>query len=92
MISAVAPGISGALLTTDAGLAVAIPSIIFYNILSGIIRRHVVVLENFEDQFLTEIARLHTIQEQPRMPAPPAYPPPPQSEFRFDAPAPGGNP
>ena len=94
MISAVAPGISGALLTTVAGLAVAIPSIVFYNILAGIIRRHVVVLENFEDQFLTEIARLHTAQEQPRVPAqaPSPYPPPPQSEFRFDAPAPGGNP
>lgn len=94
MISAVAPGISGALLTTVAGLAVAIPSIVCYNILAGIIRRHVVVLENFEDQFLTEIARLHTAQEQPRVPPPaaPVFPAPPQSEFRFDAPAPGGTP
>ena len=63
MISAVAPGISGALLTTVAGLAVAIPSIIFYNILSGMIRRHVVVLENFEDQFLTDIVTLHAAPE-----------------------------
>lgn len=94
MISAVAPGISGALLTTVAGLAVAIPATIAYNVLAGIIRRHVVVLENFEDQFLTEIARLHTAQEQPRVPPPaaPVFPAPPQSEFRFDAPAPGGTP
>ena len=66
MISAVAPGISGALLTTVAGLAVAIPSIVFYNILSGIIRRHVVTLENFEDMFLTEIASLHAAPESAR--------------------------
>ena len=73
MISAVAPGISGALLTTVAGLAVAIPSIIFYNILSGIIRRHVVVLENFEDQFLTDVANLHAAPESVR-PQPGAVP------------------
>ena len=73
MISAVAPGISGALLTTVAGLAVAIPSIIFYNILAGIIRRHVVVLENFEDQFLTDIATLHAAPESAR-PQPGAAP------------------
>lgn len=65
MISAVAPGISGALLTTVAGLAVAIPSTLCYNFLAGVIRRHVVTLENFEDQFLTEISSLHAKLDEP---------------------------
>lgn len=65
MISAVAPGISGALLTTVAGLIVAIPSTIFYNILAGIIRRHVVALENFEDEFMTDVIRLHSQPDGP---------------------------
>ena len=65
MISAVAPGISGALLTTVAGLVVAIPSTIFYNILAGVIRRHVVALENFEEEFMTGVIRLHALPDGP---------------------------
>ena len=74
MISNVAPGIAGALLTTVAGLAVAIPSTIFYNILAGIIRRHVVALENFEDSFIGDIIRIHALPPGTSAPVPVAAP------------------
>lgn len=46
-ISALAPGVSGALLTTVVGLLVAIPSLIGYNILTNYIRQLTVDMENF---------------------------------------------
>ena len=70
MISAVAPGISGALLTTVAGLLVAIPATVAYNVLAGVIRRHVVALENFEDSFMTDVVRLHAMPDAPASPIP----------------------
>jgi len=59
MISAVAPGISGALLTTVVGLLVAIPSAIGYNALSDRVRELVVEMENFVDEFMADISRIH---------------------------------
>ncbi len=47
LLSAVAPGISGALMTTVVGLLVALPSAIGYNTLSGRIRRLSVMMDNF---------------------------------------------
>lgn len=83
MISAVAPGISGALLTTVAGLVVAIPCTVFYNILAGIIRRHVVALSNFEDSFLDDIVHLHALPDTPQ----PSQPPQPFQTYNDATPA-----
>ncbi len=62
MISQVAPGISSALLTTVAGLVVAIPSSVGYNFLADAIRAHVVEMENFLDEFCLSVSRIHAIQ------------------------------
>lgn len=56
-LSAVAPGISGALLTTVVGLLVAIPSSIGYNILAGKIRTLAVQMDNFAQEFVAELQR-----------------------------------
>ena len=56
-LSAVAPGISGALLTTVAGLLVALPSAIGYNMLSDSIRRMTVQMDNFSQEMLSDIER-----------------------------------
>lgn len=59
MLSKVAPGISGALLTTVIGLLVAIPSSVGYNVLIGRIRHLVVDMENFSEEFLSDIERYY---------------------------------
>jgi len=59
MLSAVAPGISGALLTTVVGLLVALPSAIGYNMLSDQIRRLSVEMDNFVQEFMSDIERLY---------------------------------
>ncbi len=56
-LSAVAPGISGALLTTVVGLLVAIPSSIGYNMLAGRIRQLAVQMDNFSQEFVAELQR-----------------------------------
>jgi len=56
-LAAVAPGISGALLTTVVGLLVAIPSSVGYNLLAHRIRRLTVQLDNFAQEFYVEIQR-----------------------------------
>ncbi len=56
-LSAVAPGISGALLTTVVGLLVALPSSIGYNVLAGRIRTLAVQMDNFSQEFVAEIQR-----------------------------------
>lgn len=56
-LSAVAPGISGALLTTVVGLLVALPSSIGYNLLAGRIRTLAVQMDNFSQEFVAEIQR-----------------------------------
>ena len=59
-LSAVAPGISGALLTTVVGLLVAIPSAIGYNLLAGRIREIAVQMDNFSQEFVAELQRSFT--------------------------------
>lgn len=55
MLSAVAPGISGALLTTVVGLLVALPSSIGYNMLTSRIRRLAVQMDNFAQEFTAAV-------------------------------------
>ncbi|MFN2350449.1 MAG: MotA/TolQ/ExbB proton channel family protein [Kiritimatiellia bacterium] len=54
-MSAVAPGVSGALLTTVVGLVVALPSAIGYNFLTGRIRGLNILNEHFMQEFLADI-------------------------------------
>lgn len=61
-LSAVAPGISGALLTTVAGLFVAIPSSVGYSILSAQLRKIEVTMENFVDEFETKLRRTYEVE------------------------------
>ena len=58
-LSAVAPGISGALLTTVVGLLVALPSAIGYNLLTNQIRRISVQMDNFAQEFISETQRAY---------------------------------
>jgi len=58
-LSAVAPGISGALLTTVVGLLVALPSSIGYNLLAGRIRKLAVQMDNFSQEFVAELQRAY---------------------------------
>ena len=57
MLSAVAPGIAGALLTTVVGLLVALPSSIGYNMLTTRIRRLAVQMDNFAQEFGSDVQR-----------------------------------
>ena len=88
VITQVAPGISSALLTTVAGLVVSIPSAIGYNFLSERVHRQMVDLENFTDELLADIVRIHGASSGPSghpaaqvviqsAPAPVAYAPAP---------------
>ena len=61
-LSAVAPGISGALLTTIVGLIVALPSMIGYNLLTARIRRISVQMDNFAQEFISEIQNSYVIE------------------------------
>lgn len=61
-LSAVAPGISGALLTTIVGLLVALPSMIGYNQLSSKIRHISVQMDNFAQEFISEIQNAYVIE------------------------------
>jgi biopolymer transport protein ExbB/TolQ len=58
-LSAVAPGISGALLTTVVGLLVALPSSIGYNLLTGLIRTLTVEMDNFAQEFESALRRIY---------------------------------
>ena len=59
LLSDVAPGISGALLTTVVGLIVALPSSIGYNVLSDRIRRLTVMMDNFAQELVGDLERVH---------------------------------
>jgi biopolymer transport protein ExbB/TolQ len=61
-LSAVAPGISGALLTTIVGLLVALPSMIGYNLLSSRIRRISVQMDNFAQELISAIQNSYVIE------------------------------
>ena len=56
-IGDVAPGISGALITTAAALVVAIPSAVGYNYLANEIRTLAVQMDNFADEFMAAVQR-----------------------------------
>lgn len=59
LLSDVAPGISGALLTTVVGLLVALPSSIGYNLLSDRIRCMTVLIDNFAQELVGDLERIH---------------------------------
>ncbi|MBN2302377.1 MAG: MotA/TolQ/ExbB proton channel family protein [Lentisphaerae bacterium] len=63
MLSDVAPGISGALLTTVVGLLVALPSAIGYNILSDQIRRMGVLTDNFSQELIGDLEN-HCLRQE----------------------------
>ena len=54
-IGALAPGISGALLTTVCGLLVAIPSVIGYNLINTKINNSIILMENFVSEFRVKL-------------------------------------
>ncbi|MCG8312528.1 MAG: MotA/TolQ/ExbB proton channel family protein [Pseudomonadales bacterium] len=58
-IAAIAPGVAAALLTTVAGLFVAIPALFGYNWLMSRIKESVVDMRVFADEFLTRIAEYY---------------------------------
>ena len=62
-LAAVAPGVSEALIATALGLFVAIPAVIFYNVLSSKIRKHLVLLDGFSSDFLNILERHYSIQK-----------------------------
>lgn len=59
-ISAIAPGVSAALMTTVAGLAVAIPALFGYNYLATQIREIVADMRIFVDEFIHKVAEQST--------------------------------
>jgi len=61
-LSAVAPGISGALLTTIVGLLVALPSMLGYNMPSSRIRRISVQMDNFAQEYISAIQNSYVIE------------------------------
>lgn len=64
MINSVAPGIAGALLTTVAGLIIAIPSAWGYNRLCDHVKATTVKVENFADELVADIARAHLFTKE----------------------------
>jgi biopolymer transport protein TolQ len=61
-LRAVAPGISEALVTTAAGLAAAIPAVIAYNLIIGVIRE----MASRNDDFALEMLNLMERQQVPQ--------------------------
>ena len=61
-LSAVAPGISGSLIATLAGLIVALPSLIGYNMLTSRIRILSAMMEHFAEELMTDLER-HSLQK-----------------------------
>ncbi|MBQ9336045.1 MAG: MotA/TolQ/ExbB proton channel family protein [Lentisphaeria bacterium] len=64
-IQTLAPGVSGALLTTVAGLLVAIPSVIGYNMLTSRIKSTIVHLDNFVEEFIVKL-KIENLNEEER--------------------------
>lgn len=52
-IGAMAPGISGALLTTVVGLLVAIPSVVGFNAVTSSVRQTITNMDNFVEDFIS---------------------------------------
>ena len=63
-ISTLAPGISGALLTTVLGLVVAIPSLVGYNYITFYIKQITVFMDNFVEETLAKFEMERVIQER----------------------------
>ena len=61
-LSAVMPGVAGALLTTIVGLIVALPSMVGYNLLSAHIRRISVQMDNFSQEFISSVQNTYVIE------------------------------
>ncbi len=59
-INAIAPGVSAALMTTVAGLFVAIPALFGYNYLSTLIKDLTFDMDVFVDELITKIAEQHS--------------------------------
>lgn len=59
-ISAIAPGVSAALMTTVAGLFVAIPALFAYNWLNSKIKNITVDMKVFTDEMISKIAEQHS--------------------------------
>jgi biopolymer transport protein TolQ len=59
-ISVVAPGVSEALVATAAGLAAAIPAVIFYNFFVNWVKRFSIEMDDFSLEYLTIIERNFT--------------------------------
>jgi len=64
-LRAVAPGISEALITTAAGLAVAIPALIAYNLIGGSIRDFAARCDDFSLEMLNAVERQPLISRIP---------------------------
>lgn len=64
-IQTLAPGVSGALLTTVIALVVAIPSLVGYNIITTHIRKQIVLLDNFSEEVAVrfKIEQLDTLKK-----------------------------
>ncbi len=58
-IAAIAPGVAAALLTTVAGLTVAIPALFGYNYLTSRIKESIADMRVFSDEFITRLAEYH---------------------------------
>ncbi|MBR4597194.1 MAG: MotA/TolQ/ExbB proton channel family protein [Opitutales bacterium] len=72
-LQSLAPGVSGALLTTIAGLVVAIPSVFGYNGLLSLSKGMVLTLENFASSLADKIELQERLKlSQKKMPASPA--------------------
>lgn len=67
-INALAPGVAGALLTTVAGLIVAIPSLIGYNLLTASISSQITDLEDFAEQMMAQLRVEQTEYEDEPVP------------------------
>ncbi len=61
-MEALAPGISGALLTTVVGLVVAIPSLIGYNLLSNKLRKLINEMDSFVELYMANLT-LHKVKK-----------------------------
>ncbi len=62
-LTAMAPGVSGALITTVAGLLVAIPSMFGYNWLVHSLRVLTVELDNFAQELVSKMETEYLVDE-----------------------------
>jgi biopolymer transport protein TolQ len=72
-LRAVAPGISEALITTAAGLAVAVPAVVAYNIFSARIRDFAAKCDDFCRELLNSLEEIPARPTTPRAAAPAGY-------------------